>query len=141
MLIWTVQLINCGLKVTFNYDYIDKDTGLTQGTNDQAGQDAFNKKKVEMETQRTQVYDGLKKINWGEFQASSGLELKDKNVDNFNLGPVEAYCSEEGAVVKKCSEADIKCNDPPCKCSQDTGSITKCSKCANMSITLKAQWC
>ena len=124
----TVKLINCGLKVTFNYDYIEKDTGLTQGTNDKAGQDAFNAQKAKMEKSRTEVYDGLKLINWGEFQASSGLELKDKNVDNFNLGPVEAYCSEDGAVVKKCSEVDLNCFDPPCKCNKDSGSITKCSK-------------
>ena len=140
MLMSTVKLINCGLKVTFNYDYIDKDTGLTQGTNDKAGQDAFNVQKTKVEKSRTEVYDGLKQIKWGEFQASSGLELKDKNVDNFNLGPVEAYCSEDGAVVKKCSEIDLQCNDPPCKCNKDTGSITKCSKYANTPIAMETRW-
>ena len=135
-----VKLINCGLKVTFNYDYIEKDTGLTQGTNDNAGQVAFNTEKAKLEQSRTDVYNGLKKINWAEFQASSGLELKDNNVDNFNLGPVEAYCSEDGAVVKKCTEEDINCFEPPCKCNKDTGSITKCSKCANMPITVETRW-
>jgi len=136
---WTVKFINCVFKVTFNYDYIEKDTGLAQGTNDKAGQDAFNQKKAAMETSRTEVYDGLKTINWVEFQASSGLQLKDNNVENFNLGPVEAYCSEDGAVVKKCSEDDLNCFEPPCKCNQDTGSITKCSKYANMSITMETK--
>ena len=139
VLMSTVKLINCGLKVTFNYDYIEKDTGLTQGTNDQAGQNAFNEQKAKMETSRTEVYEGLKLINWGEFQASSGLELKDKNVDNFNLGPVEAYCSEDGAVVKKCSQADLNCFDPPCTCNKDTGSVTKCSKYANTLTTMETR--
>lgn len=68
-------------------------------------------------------------MDWGGFQASSGLELKDKNVDNFNLGEVEAYCSADGAVVRKCDEADYNnCANPPCMCTKTEGTITKCSK-------------
>jgi len=107
--------------VTFSYDYIKRDTGLAQGTNDQAGQDAFNQEKADNEQSRTEVYEGFESVNWSEYQASSGLELKDNNVENINLGPVEAYCSEDGAVVRKCESSDISCN-------KDTGSITKCSK-------------
>lgn len=84
-----------------------------------------------MEQSRTDVYNGLLQVNWAEYKASSGLELKGYNVDNFNLGPVEAYCSEEGAVVKKCETADLNCFAAPgtsCKCNKDTGAITKCSK-------------
>ena len=115
-------------KVSIRYDYLDKDTGLTPGTNDQAGQTAFNNAKAKVEQSRTEVYNSLQTINWAEFQASSGLDLKDKDVKNFNLGPVEAYCSEDGAVVKKCDEADINCFTPPCRCNKDTGTVTKCSK-------------
>lgn len=128
------------MKVTFNYEYTKKDTGLTQGTNDNTGQAAYNTEKAKLETSRTEVYNGLNLINWGQYQASSGLELVDKNVDNFNLGPVEAYCSESGAVVKKCSQADINCFDPPCKCNKDTGDVTKCSKYTNMLIAVEAPW-
>ncbi|KAL9972183.1 hypothetical protein ACROYT_G018440 [Oculina patagonica] len=109
-------------EVTIKYDYIKRDTGLTQGTNDQAGQDAYNQAKQDAETERTEVYDGLQTVNWVEYQASSGLELKDQNVDNFNLGPVEAYCSEDGAIVEKCEPSDVTCN-------KDTGSVTKCTRC------------
>lgn len=108
-------------KVSFKYDYIKRDTGLAQGTNDDAGQDAFNEAKANYESLRTEVYEGFEKVNWSEYQASSGLELKDNNVENINLGPVEAYCSEDGAVVRKCESSDSSCN-------KDTGSITKCSK-------------
>jgi len=107
-----------------------KDTGLPQGTNDQAGQDAFNQKKQEAEQTRTNIYNSLKNVNWGEFQASSGLELKDRDVDNFNLGQVDAYCSENGAVVKRCDPSDLNCWNPPCHCSKDSGSLSKCSKYA-----------
>ena len=107
--------------MTFQYTYIKRDTGLAQGTNDQAGQDAFNQEKADNEQSRTEVYEGFEKVNWSEYQASSGLELKDNNVENINLGPVEAYCSEDGAVVRKCESSDTSCN-------KDTGSITKCSK-------------
>ena len=109
------------MKVTLRYTYIKRDTGLTQGTNDQAGQDAFNQVKANNEQSRTEVYEGFEKVNWAEYKASSGLELKDNNVENLNIGPVEAYCSEDGAVVRKCESSDSSCN-------KDTGSITKCSK-------------
>lgn len=124
----TINFISCDFKVTIKYDYIKRDTGLTQGTNDQAGQDAYNQAKQDAETERTEVYDGLQTVNWVEYQASSGLELKDQNVDNFNLGPVEAYCSEDGAIVEKCEPSDVTCN-------KDTGSVTKCSKYIRTSIT------
>ena len=52
-----------------------------------------------VETERTEVKDGLQTVNWVDFKSSSGLELKDYNVDNFKLGPAETYCSEDGAVV------------------------------------------
>lgn len=108
-------------KVSFKYDFIKRDTGLVQGTNDDAGQDAFNEAIANYESLRTEVYEGFEEVNWSEYQASSGLELKDNNVENINLGPVEAYCSEDGAVVRKCESSDSSCN-------KDTGSITKCSK-------------
>ena len=116
-----INFITCDFKVNIRYDYIKKDTGLTQGTNDQAGQDAFNQQKVQVETERTEVQNGLKTVNWVDFKSSSGLELKDYNVDNFDLKPAEAYCSEDGAVVEKCDSVVGACN-------QDTGSVTKCSK-------------
>ena len=122
---------NVHFKVTIRYDFLIKDTGLTPGTNDQAGQDAFNAAKANAENTRTDIFNSLKSVNWGDFQASSGLELKDNNVDNFNLGQVEAYCSEDGAVVKKCDEMDLaNCKNPqmPCQCSKDKGAVTKCSK-------------
>jgi len=108
-------------KVSCKYNFIERDTGLAQGTNDDAGQDAFNEAKANYESLRTEVYEGFEKVNWSEYQASSGLELKDNNVENINIGPVEAYCSEDGAVVRKCESSDSSCN-------KDTGSITKCSK-------------
>lgn len=81
-----------------------------------------------MEKLRIEVYDGFKLINWGEFQVLLGLELKDKNVDNFNFGLVEVYCLEDGVVVKKCFEVDFNCFDLLCKCNKDLGLIIKCSK-------------
>ena len=107
--------------MTFRYTYIKRDTGLAQGTNDQAGQDAFNQEKANNEQDRTDVYQSFETVNWSEYQASSGLELIDYSVENLNIGPVEAYCSEDGAVVRKCESSDTSCN-------KDTGSITKCSK-------------
>lgn len=107
-------------KVIIKYDYIIRDTGLTEGTNDQAGQDEFKEAVVKANQTRTDIYNGLKQINWAEFKASSGLELKDGNVDNFNLGQVEAYCSENGAVVReKCGQFDFQCSTPlGIKCSK-----------------------
>ena len=119
---------NFGFKVTIKYTYIDKETGLAPGTTDQAGQDGFNAQKAKVENQRTDVYNGLKKVNWVQYNADTGLQLPDNNVDNFNLGHAEAYCSENGAVVKKCSQADINCFLPPCKCNGDSGAVTRCSK-------------
>ncbi|KAJ7352839.1 Putative ephrin-receptor like, partial [Desmophyllum pertusum] len=116
-------------EVSIKYDYVKKDTGLTQGTNDQAGQDAFNKEKASLETFRTDVDTSVKNANWREFQSTSNLELQDYDTKNYNLGPVEAYCSEEGAVVRKCDQADLNCATPPCKCAKTTGSITKCTRC------------
>ena len=118
----------CVSKVTVKYDYIIRDTNLTEGTNDQAGQDAYYQEKVKANQTRTDIYNSLGNVDWGEFQSSSGLELKDKNVDNFNLGEVEAYCSEKGAVVRKCDEADLNCGQESCKCTKDEGNVTKCSK-------------
>ena len=69
-----------------------------------------------VETERTEVKDGLNTVNWVDFKSSSGLEL-----NNFNLAPAEAYCSEDGAVVEKCDSVDGACD-------QETGSVTKCSK-------------
>ena len=103
-------------------------TGLPAGTTDQAGQTNFNNAKSEAEKNRTKIYDSLKTVNWGSFQSESGLELKDSNVDNFNLGHVEAYCSENGAVVRKCTEADLNCWRKPCSCNKKEGTITKCSE-------------
>ena len=74
-----------------------------------------------VETERTKVYNELQTVNWVGFKASSGLELKDYDVDNFNLQPAEAYCAGDGAVVEKCDSVDGACG-------QDTGSVTKCSK-------------
>ena len=115
------DFVTYDFKVTFKYDYIKRDTGLPQGTNDQAGQDAFNQGKADNEQSRTEVYDGFQTVNWAEYEASSGLQLKDGDVDNINLGPVEAYCSEDGAVVRKCEPSDTSCK-------KDTGSVTKCSE-------------
>ena len=120
-------------KVSIRYDYIKKFTD--QESNDQAGQDAFNKEKAILETFRTEVDTSVKKADWRGFYATSKLELKDYDAKNYNLGPVEAYCSEDGAVVRKCNEADLNCSDPPCKCSKNTGTITKCSKCITKLIT------
>ncbi|XP_078371653.1 sushi, von Willebrand factor type A, EGF and pentraxin domain-containing protein 1-like [Oculina patagonica] len=116
-------------EVTFRYTHVKKDTGLTSGTNDQAGQDAFNTAKQNMEQERTDVDNGLKQVNWVEYKASSGLELKNMDLANLNLGPVEAYCSDDGAVVKKCDDVDLQCWNPPCRCNKDTGSVTKCTRC------------
>lgn len=82
-----------------------------------------------MEKERTQVVDGLKQVNWVEYKTNTGLELIDYNVDNFNLGHAEAFCSDDGAVVKKCTTADYNCSEPPCKCVGDTGDVTKCTRC------------
>lgn len=106
-------------------------TGLPAGTTDQAGQTNFNNAKSVAEQTRTKIYDSLKTVNWGSFQAQSGLQLKDGNVDNFNLGQVEAYCSENGAVVRKCTDADLNCFIKPCSCSKKEGTITKCSEYIN----------
>ena len=59
------------------------------------------------------------------------MELKDGDITNFNLGEIEAYCSENGAVVRKCDEADLNCGEASCKCTKNQGTITKCSKCIN----------
>ena len=136
--LWTelISSFAVNFKVSIKYDYVKKDTGLTQGTNDQAGQDAFNKEKASLETFRTDVDTSVKNANWREFQSTSNLELQDYDTKNYNLGPVEAYCSEEGAVVRKCDQADLNCATPPCKCAKTTGSITKCSKYITKLITL-----
>ncbi|KAJ7352844.1 hypothetical protein OS493_033386 [Desmophyllum pertusum] len=72
-------------------------------------------------------YDYVKKFT--DQESNDQAELKDYDAKNYNLGPVEAYCSEDGAVVRKCNEADLKCPEPPCKCSKNTGTITKCTRC------------
>ena len=109
-------------------------TGLPAGTTDQAGQTNFNNAKSDAEKKRTSIYNSLKTVNWGSFQTESGLELKDGNVDNFNLGQVEAYCSENGAVVRKCTERDLNCFQKHCSCSKKEGTITKCSEYINHKI-------
>ena len=112
------------------YDYVIPDTNLNADTNDQAGQDAFNEAKTNAAATRNDLYSNLQSTDWGAYKASSGLELPDGNVDNFNLRQPEAYCSEHGAVVRKCNEADLNCNSDTgyCPCAKTTGSITKCSK-------------
>ena len=115
-------------KVTCKHNHIFSDVNLPEGTNDQAGQDAFNGEKVKASETRNQVYNDLDAYDWYGFQASTGLELKDKNVENFNVGEVDAYCSGKGAVVRKCDEADLNCNKDSCPCNKKEGEITKCSK-------------
>ena len=115
-------------KVTIKYEYIFPDVNLPEGTNDQAGQDAFYREKVKASETRDQVYNDLDAYDWYDYQASTGLELKDKNVENFNIGEVDAYCSGKGAVVRKCDEADLNCDDDFCPCNKKEGNVTKCSK-------------
>ena len=116
------------LQVTIQYEFVITDPNLAPGTNDKAGQDAFIQAKGKAENTRTEIKDGVQKINWGEFHAQSGLELKDDDPNNFNIKPVDAYCSNEGAVVKRCEDFEFNCWNPPCQCSKDTGTITKCSE-------------
>ena len=110
------------------YEYIFPDVNLPGGTNDQAGQDAFYREKVKASETRDQVYNDLDAYDWYDYQASTGLELKDKNVENLNIGEVDAYCSGKGAVVRKCDEADLNCAEDTCPCSKQEGNVTKCSK-------------
>lgn len=116
-------------KVNIRYVYVFPDINLPEGTNDQAGQDNFNAAKVEANETRTRVYSELQAYDWNSYRASTGLELQDGNVDNYNLGEVEAYCSEDGAVVRKCNDADLSCGQESCPCTKTVGTVTKCSKC------------
>ena len=122
-------IVFSNFKVSVKYVYVFPDITLPEGTNDQAGQDNFNAAKATADQTRTTVYNDLQAYDWNAYQASTGLELQDGNVDNYNLGQVEAYCSENGAVVRKCNDADLNCGKESCPCTKTEGTVTKCSKC------------
>ena len=124
------------LQVTIQYEFVIEDTGLVPGTNDKAGQDAFIQAKSKAESTRNEIKNGVKQIDWRAFDAKSGLELKGNDPENFNVGPVDAYCSTEGAVVKRCEDWDLNCWDPPCSCSKDEGPMTKCSEYLDLTDNL-----
>lgn len=108
-------------QVNIRYTHVFPKTNISEGLEGQAGQDAFNREKVKANETRNELYNRLKTVNWFSYQASTGLELKDKDVSNFNLGQVEAYCSADGAVVRKCDKGATSCN-------KKEGEVTKCSK-------------
>lgn len=126
------------LQVIIQYESIITDPTLVPGTNDKAGQDAFIAAKAKAEKDTAGIKDGLKKIDWQAFEAKSGLQLKDNDPENFNVGVVDAYCSNEGAVVKRCEDFDLNCWDPPCGCSKDEGPMTKCSEYLELTDNLDA---
>ncbi|XP_074620011.1 sushi, von Willebrand factor type A, EGF and pentraxin domain-containing protein 1-like [Acropora palmata] len=110
------------MEVNIRYTHVFPKTNISEGLEGQAGQDAFNREKVKANETRNEVYNRLKTVNWFNYQASTGLELKDKDVSNFNLGQVEAYCSADGAVVRKCDKGATSCN-------KKEGEVTKCTRC------------
>ena len=125
--------MHSSLKVNIKYTYIFPENNITEGLSGQAARDAFYQAKVKANETRTEIYNNLNNVNWNDFQASSGLELVDKNVDNFNLAPVDAYCSNSGAVVRKCDERDLNCfGQESCPCNKKEGNVTRCSKCIHM---------
>ena len=113
-------------EVNIRFEYINKDTGLKQHVDDQNSQNDFNAKKQEVQTD---VIDVAQKslenpTAWNEFKVTSGLELNGK----FRLKNVDAYCSEDGAVVRKCDDFDVNWATGEYQCNKQSGSITKCSK-------------
>ncbi|XP_068719978.1 sushi, von Willebrand factor type A, EGF and pentraxin domain-containing protein 1-like [Montipora capricornis] len=117
-------------EVSIKYTYIFPENNITEGLSGQAARDAFYQAKVKANETRTEIYNNLNNVNWHDFQASSGLELVDYNVDNFNLAPVDAYCSNSGAVVRKCDERDLSCSGQgSCPCNKKEGNVTRCTQC------------
>ncbi|KAK3736370.1 hypothetical protein QZH41_006145 [Actinostola sp. cb2023] len=78
--------------------------------------------KVTVEKKRKEVYKSLQNIDWNAFKVKSGLDLGG-GADKFNLKHADGYCSEEGAVVRKCTSYQEKYQK---KCNFDKGEITKC---------------
>ena len=119
-------------KVSFRYVYVDRNTGVDPTAAD--AQSEFNNKKAELQPDVDKAKSSAGQIDWVQFKSESGLEIKDNDPSNFKVDDVEAYCSDDGAVVTKCDAADLNCfrtnpSNTSCKCNKDKGSITKCSEC------------
>ena len=113
-------------EVNIRFEYVNKETGLKQHVDDQNSQNDFNAKKQEVQRD---VIDGAQKslenpTAWNDFKVTSGLELK----GSYHLGSADAYCSEDGAVVRKCDSWDVNWANGEYKCNKQSGSITKCSE-------------
>ena len=119
-------------EVNIRFEYVNKDTGLKQQVDDQNSQNAYNAKKQEVQTDV--IDETAKKLEnptaWNEFKVTSGLELKDP----YRLENADAYCSEDGAVVRKCESWDVNWATGEYKCNKPSGSVTKCSKCYRLAI-------
>lgn len=114
-------------EVNVRFDYVNKETNLPQHADDKSSQDAYTSKKQDVQV--SVINDVASKTSnqkmWNEFKVSSGLELK----DSFKIKDVDAYCSEDGAVVRKCDAGDVNWSTGEYICNKESGSITKCSKC------------
>jgi hypothetical protein len=111
-------------KVYFDLKYVEKSSQVQAGSDDTSNQDKYNVLKTEVEKKRAEVYTSLQKINWGAFNTKTGLDLGG-GADKFNLKHADAYCSEEGAVVRKCTKQQLTGYQK--KCNFEKGEITKCS--------------
>lgn len=100
------------------------------GSDDEANQKKFDISKSEVEKKRQEVYNALNKVDWNAFKVKTGLDLNG-GAEKFNLKHADGYCSETGAVVRKCKAFELQWFK---KCNQDKGEITKCSTYGNFKL-------
>uniref|UniRef100_A0A6P8IYU7 Sushi, von Willebrand factor type A, EGF and pentraxin domain-containing protein 1-like n=1 Tax=Actinia tenebrosa TaxID=6105 RepID=A0A6P8IYU7_ACTTE len=112
-------------QVYFEVTYVEKSNQIQAGSDDFGNQDKFKVFKQEVDKKRDEVYRSLQKVNWGAFNTKTGLDLG--GINRFNLKQAEGYCSEEGAVVRKCTKDQLQYY--PKRCNFDKGDITKCIRC------------
>ena len=77
---------------------------------------------------RPKIDASAKNTDWSPLRQSTDLEYR-----TYNLGYAEAYCSDTGAIVGRCSILKDKCDGlyvphTQCQCNQGSGQIEKCSK-------------
>ena len=75
-----------------------------------------------------QLDQKARSFDWSPLRASADLEY-----ERYTITSAEAYCSDAGAVVGKCSSLETGCDGlskphSMCQCNSDSGAIEKCSK-------------